>query len=372
MDGEGDRRRSAVSKTVTIVDATDWPAERWDQLAVSSGAGHAFQSHAWGELKRPLGWRPRRYVVELDGAPAAVVAFQERALAPRLPGAVGRLTYLYAPRGPILLRTEPEAARAALAGIRQIVASLRTAVVTIDPSWLVGGELAASLGAVGFESAVRDVQVSRTGTIVPLHADENDQHRLLSDTTARYINRARRLGASAERLDPATLDRGDDDLREMYALLAATALREGMILRDREYQIAQWRALAEAGLASVWFSRVEGRRWTGSVLLQCGHGLFQFQAGSADHADVRTIPANHLLQWEIIRWAASNGFATYDLGGVDTARAPGLPRDGRHPLWNLYFFKRGFGAQGVEYVHAHEFAPNPVLSLAWRLVRRLR
>src|SRR3990172_2779770 len=38
----------------TLVDATDWPAMRWDRLAVWSPAGHAFQSHAWGELKRPL------------------------------------------------------------------------------------------------------------------------------------------------------------------------------------------------------------------------------------------------------------------------------------------------------------------------------
>jgi len=84
------------------------------------------------------------------------------------------------------------------------------------------------------------------------------------------------------------------------------------------------------------------------------------------------VPANHLVQWEILRWAAAAGFTGYDLGGVDAPAARGLPRDERHPLWNLYLFKSGFGAQGVEYVPAYEYAPNPLVRAAWRVVRIVR
>jgi len=161
-------------------------------------------------------------------------------------------------------------------------------------------------------------------------------------------------------------------LEEMHDLLSAAARREGIVLRDRDYQLAQWRALGEAGIASLWFGRVGEQRWTGSVLLRCGAILHQYQAGSADDADLRAVPANHLLQWEILRWAVAAGFTGYDLGGVDAPAARGLPRDERHPLWNLYVFKRGFGAQGVEYVRAHEDAPNPLVRVAWRVARLLR
>jgi lipid II:glycine glycyltransferase (peptidoglycan interpeptide bridge formation enzyme) len=81
------------------------------------------------------------------------------------------------------------------------------------------------------------------------------------------------------------------------------------------------------------------------------------------------VPANHLLQWEIARWAAAEGYRHYDLGGVDTVKARGLPRDDRHPLWNLYLFKRGFGAEGVEYLPAHERAASGLVGLGWRFAR---
>jgi len=358
----------------TLVDATDWPAERWDRLAVWSPAGHAFQSHAWGELKRPLGWTPRRFVVELGGNTVAAVSFQERNLAPRLPGPLGKRTYLYVPRGPILLEDSAAAARAALDGLRALARKRRAAILTIDPAWPPDGPLAAELSRAGFRPAARDVQVSRTATLVPLLADEAEQHRLVRKSTANLINRARREGAAAERIDLANAQPADQDraLGEMHDLLVATARREGIVLRGRDYQLAQWRALGEAGIAWLWFGRVGDRRRTGSLLLRCGGTLHQYQAGSADDADLRAVPANHLLQWEIVRWAAAAGFKHYDLGGVDARNARGLPRDDRHPLWNLYLFKRGFGAEGVEFVRAHEYAPNPFVRAAWALARRLR
>ena len=60
------------------------------------------------------------------------------------------------------------------------------------------------------------------------------------------------------------------------------------------------------------------------------------------------------------------------LGGVDTQSMKGVPRDESHPLWNLYQFKRGFGARTVMHVRAHEYAPNALLGAAWRLARRFR
>src|SRR3990172_6223032 len=395
----------------TLVDATDWPAERWDRLAVWSPAGHAFQSHAWGELKRPLGWTPQRFVVELRGQPVAAVSFQERNLAPRLPGPLGKRTYLYVPRGPILLEDSAAAARAALDGLRALARKRRAAILTIDPAWPPDGPVAAELSRAGFRPAARDVQVSRTATLVPLLADEAEQHRLVRKSTANLINRARRERAAAERIElanaqPADRDRAlgemhdllaapprrggagggaerielanaqpadrDRALGEMHDLLVATARREGIVLRGRDYQLAQWRGPGEAGIAWLWFGGVGKRRWTGSLLLRCGGTLHQYQAGSADDADLRAVPANHLLQWEIVRWAAAAGFKHYDLGGVDARNARGLPRDDRHPPLNLYLFKRGFGAEGVEFVRAHEYAPNPFVRAAWRLARRLR
>ncbi len=194
---------------------------------------------------------------------------------------------------------------------------------------------------------------------------------MLGDSTARNINKARRAGVTAERLDMADDSVREAALGEFFEMHAATGRREGFIVRSREYELDQWRRLGIAGIASLWFAGV-GRRDTGVLLLHCGKTLLSFAAGSREDAEMRKTRANHLLQWEIMRWAAGSGFTHYDLGGVDIASAPGIPQDESHPLWNLYEFKRGFGAEGVVRVRAHEYAPNALLGLGWRVARRFR
>jgi lipid II:glycine glycyltransferase (peptidoglycan interpeptide bridge formation enzyme) len=335
------------------------------------------QSHAWGELKRRLGWTPRRYVIERDGAPVAVVSIQERALSARLPGPAGRLRYLYAPRGPVVLgeddgKAAAGDAAAVLAGLRLIARARNAAVLTIDPAWEEAGPLAAALASAGFRPSPREVQVSRTAMVVPVEADEAAQHRLLGDSTARNINKARRAGVAADRVDLLDPGAAEPALAEFFAMYEATGRREGFLVRDRDYLLEGWRALGAAGNATLWFTAAGGRRRNGVILLHCGRRLVSHQAGSPDDADLRGTRANHLLQWEILRWAAAAGFREYDLGGVDTRDAPGLPQDRSHPLWNLYEFKQGFGAHGVVLVRAHDHAPRALLGAAWRLARRLR
>ena len=366
------KRQDAAASVPGIVDASAWPATDWDALAARSPLSDAFQSYEWGEVKRSLGWTPLRYAVELDGRRVAVVSIQERSLMRRVPGPLGRLRVHYAPRGPILLDATPEAASAALRALEGIARARHSLTLTIDPTWREDGELAAMLPRSGFRPAAREVQVSRTAMVIPIRADEDEQHALLDDSTATNINKARRAGVSTEQVDLTSPDVREAALAEFFEMHAATGRREDFLVRDREYELNQWRSLGQAGLASLWFASVEGRRRSGLLLLHCGRHVVLFAAGSPDDADLRKNRANHLLHWSILRWAATSGFEGYDLGGVDTHAFPGLPKDDSHPLWNLYEFKRRLGAVGEVRVRAHEYAPNRLLGAFWRLARHFR
>jgi lipid II:glycine glycyltransferase (peptidoglycan interpeptide bridge formation enzyme) len=359
------------SAGLRLVDATDWQPADWDELAARSPMGDAFQSHAWGELKRALGWTPLRFVIEAGGKPVAAISIQERPLTPRRGVPLGRYRIQYAPHGPILLDTAPEAVAAALEGLRRIAARRRAVTLTVDPTWEEGSAFHTALSAAGFRVAARDIQVSRTAMIVSLQPSEAAQRELLGHTTGYDINKAIALGVTTERIDMADAQAREPALAEFYDMHAATGEREGFIVRDRDYELEQWRSLGEAGLAELWFAGLGGRD-TGALLLHSGSVLVYFAAGSREGADMRRTRANHLLQWRIIRSAAEAGFSGYDMGGVDTQAAPGVPADESHPLWNLYLFKRRFGGAPVVRLHAHEFAPNGVLGIAWRMARRFR
>ena len=364
--------RTDAPGEVQVIDATEWEASAWDDLAVRSALGDAFQSHAWGELKRALGWTPHRYVVESGSGRAAAVYLQDRPLPGRLPGPLGALRIGYCPRGPVLLDPSLKAAREALHGLRLIAARRRLVALTIDPTWEEGGDLAATLRIAGFRPARHEIQVSRTGMVIPLQPTDEAQHALLGDSVARNINKARRAGVPTERVDLTDQQARSSGLEQFFDMHAATGRREGFLVRDRAYELDQWRRLGESGVASLWLAAVEGRRSNGVLLLHCGRSLVSFAAGAPDDAALGKTRANHLLQWDIMRWAAGAGGSGYDLGGVDTQSLPGIPQDESHPLWNLYQFKRGFGAEPVLRIRAHEYAASAVLGAAWRAARRFR
>jgi lipid II:glycine glycyltransferase (peptidoglycan interpeptide bridge formation enzyme) len=360
---------------------------------VRSPRGEALQSHAWGEVKRLTGWEPRRYRIEDATGPLAVVSIQEQWLAAgvsrRLPralrplGAAARAAgrFVYAPAGPVLLRDDAETARRALLAVARIGRARNAALVVVDPNWPVDSPQSQELTAAAFTAAVRQVQISRTAMLLPLDSDDEAQHRRVNDRVARSINKARRAGVAVRRIDGTSPETDQQAaLEAMYAMLAATAERRGFTIRGPDYVLPSLGALVRTGCASVWLAEHEGRDVASTLVHHSGERAVLFLAGAVeDDAGRNRTPANFLLQWQIIRWAAGEGFRSYDLGGVDTPDAPGMPRDEKHPLWGLFQFKSQWGAKPVEYAGAHEHAPRRALGAlvrtGWRgaeAARRLR
>ena len=392
---------------VRLVDMTGEPARAWDELACRSARGEALQSVAWGEVKGASGWIARRYRIEDETGPVAVVSIQERDLvAPivrRTPasirgplqgiaGSLGR--FLYAPLGPVLLRDDPASASAALTGLRIIARHRHAALLVIDPCWDVLGTQAGALRTAGFVPARRPVQVSTTGMFVALHADEETQWRQLNQNARRNVDKCRKAGVEVVRFDQGSdapsLARALD---ASYRMLLETGARRGFgdVLRPAGYHNPAQQRLIEAGHASLWVASHEGRELAHTLVHHSGDRAVLFEAGEADIDDDPSGPdaardpdapappriaANFLLQWTIIRWAAEQGFTTYDMSGVDNHEAPGLPADESHPLWSLFRFKSQWGAQGVQFVGAWEYAPWPLLGwglrAAWSTSDRLR
>lgn len=382
--------RSSPGAGLRIHDVTAEDAASWDAQAVHSPRGEALQSHAWGETKRQTGWEPRRYRFEDDAGPIAVVSLQEQWLAEgvarRLPGPLRMLggaaraagTFVYAPAGPVLLRDDADSARRALTALARVGRARNAALVVVDANWEIGSVPAGEYAAAGFAPAVRQVQISRTAMLLPLDPDEDAQHRRVNDRVARSINKARRAGVSVRRVDGgASADEQRAGLATMYEMLRVTAERRHFTIRGPDYVLPSLGALVRTGCASVWLAHHDDRDVASTLVHHSGERAVLFLAGALEDDDRRNkVPANVLMQWEIARWAAGRGFRYYDLGGVDTPDAPGMPCDDSHPLWGLYQFKLQWGARPVEYAGAHEHAPRPALGAivrtGWRTADSLR
>jgi len=135
-------------------------------------------------------------------------------------------------------------------------------------------------------------------------------------------------------------------------------------VRDRDYELEQWRRLGDAGIASLWFAG-----WAGGTRARC---FFRPAGGSSTSPRItrRSRPAPYSRQpppaVEIIRWAAGAGFTEYDMGGVDTQSSPGVPEDESHPSGTCTCSSTA-SAASRRFAFGSRVRPKRAAGQAWRL-----
>ena len=86
---------------------------------------------------------------------------------------------------------------------------------------------------------------------------------------------------------------------------------------------------------------------SGLILAVCGSAAYYMYAASS--LEGRECMPNYGLQWEVMRFARSQGCVSYDLMGI--------PPNGKseHPMAGLYIFKTGFGGRKVKFCGTWDF-----------------
>jgi lipid II:glycine glycyltransferase (peptidoglycan interpeptide bridge formation enzyme) len=139
----------------------------------------------------------------------------------------------------------------------------------------------------------------------------------------------------------------------LYEMYAETSARDRFVIRESEYYRMAWGLFLKAGLGHALVAEVEGEP-VAALILFCfaSKAWYMYGMSKALHRD--RMP-NHLLQWEAIRWAKSQGCQTYDLWGAPDEFNPG------DKLWGVYSFKQGFGGTLVRHIGAWDSTSRPVL-----------
>jgi peptidoglycan pentaglycine glycine transferase (the first glycine) len=147
-----------------------------------------------------------------------------------------------------------------------------------------------------------------------------------------------------------------DDLPLLYEMYVETSIRDGFVIRPKDYYHDTWGTFIEAGLAQPLVAEVGGEPVAMVIIFRFAQrAWYVYGASRAVH---REKMPNHLLQWEAMRWAQEQGCAVYDMWG-----APEVP-DESDPLWGVYRFKQGFGGEFVRHIGAWDF---PVSRLGYWL-----
>ena len=310
----------------------------WNRALLRLPRPHVLQSWEWGSFKALYGWSPTRCLWQTDtGVPRAAALILERRLS-AIP-----LSLLYVPKGPVLDYGDGPAWEAVLSYLAQRARRRRAVLVKIDPDVPATDEaVVARLVRMGWRPSPEQIQFRNT-MLLDLTGDEST---LLKAMKSKWRYNIRLAGRKGVRVRPGTLA----DLPMLYAMYHETAQRDHFVIRPLAYYQDAWGAFIQAGLAHPLIAEVEGEPVAMVILFRFGErAWYMYGASRSLHRD--KMP-NHLLQWEAMRWAKAQGCRVYDLWGAPDRLEPDAP------MWGVYRFKQGFGAELVSHIGAYDYAPS--------------
>jgi lipid II:glycine glycyltransferase (peptidoglycan interpeptide bridge formation enzyme) len=150
---------------------------------------------------------------------------------------------------------------------------------------------------------------------------------------------------------------GLEDLALLYRMYAETSVRDDFVIRSEVYYQDAWGTFLRAGLAQPFVAEVDGEPVAALIAYRFGETCW-YLYGMSREAHRDAMP-NHLLQWEAIRWARAQGCTVYDFWGAPDRLEPD------DPMWGVYRFKEGFGAELVRTLGAWDYAARPALYAAY-------
>jgi hypothetical protein len=336
---------------------TDAQAERWRELAAQSPAASYSQDPAWADVEcaaaRAGERTPRFFWCERDGVLCLTALGVQRRLP--VPGRV----YWEFDNGPTFV--QPAALSEWLAWLRETMGR-GIARLSLQPALAldeVGDEVETILDAGGFRR--RRTAGIWTTLIVDLDRPADEVLGSFRRQTRQKIKQSSGLGVEVA---------AEDDPRGWAALAALDAEMAGRTpVRPIDERFV-------AAISQRWFRGGPG----GTVLVARHAGeplaaaLVIVYRGTAHLRTLpssrrqRELPATHLLVWDAMRWAKTQGCTAFDLDGYNVTAAPG------DPLWGVNQFKRGFAPkqQPFKTVASHDRVFSPIIVRSAAEVRRFQ
>jgi lipid II:glycine glycyltransferase (peptidoglycan interpeptide bridge formation enzyme) len=309
----------------------------------------------WGDVKKPL-WQPVPVVVR-DGDAILATALVLKRRIPRT-----RRCIFYVPRGPIVDWTDLKTVERLMTALREAAKKHRAILIKVDPAVPQGtADFDATIAKHGFLPSP-DAEGGFGGTqprTVMKRGIEGSEDEVLASFHQKWrynIRLAAKKGVVVREAERK-------DLPAIHELYRVTAQRDGFTGRPLSYFEKLWDVLEPKGLAKFFITELEGKPLSAAICFITGPQCwYVYGASSNEH---RNVMPNHAMQWEMIKWAKSQGCTVYDFRGVaDETQA----QTDEH-LAGLNRFKAGFSAEVVSYVGEFDLVLSPAWYWLWTTAR---
>ncbi len=314
---------------------TDISPVAWDQLLAKEG-GHPLQSALWGnarkEVDRIIDYR---WAAFLKDELVWIGRFEERSLS-----GVGKVAWI--PKGPIAVKNS-ETVQAQ----REFISLLRDKgymLVIFDPC------LVDSTFFLSYVPLLKSYTI-----LIDLNRGKEDLWRGLDKQWRYGVRAAARAGVVIEQ----TKDM--HDIANFYSLCTQLGKKKGFEVSGSQELIAELlkNSHETAVQTQLFVVRCQGKIASGAVILKSGRSIYYFW-GATDRSFSKQRVAE-AVQWGVIEWALEQGVETYDLGGIDPIKNPGV-----------YTFKSKMGGKEVSLSRLYGYPLNMTGQVVLKLGRWLK
>ncbi|NOZ83156.1 MAG: GNAT family N-acetyltransferase [Euryarchaeota archaeon] len=177
------------------------------------------------------------------------------------------------------------------------------------------------------ESVFEGWEVERVGNyVVELDRDSEVMWGRMNKKARNAVRKAERSGVRVEMC-------GGEGVEEYYKLVLQVAERKRLLPLPQEFM----RQVVDSGLGRLMLAFMDGRAVAGGIFL-CFRDTVTYWDGASDTA-FRSYQPSSLVQWELMKWAAEQGFRWYDMGGAG--------------IGSIARFKRRWGGRYVEFLRVY-------------------
>ncbi len=332
---------------ITIKNVSD--KKTWEDFILSKNEANFLQSWSWGEFHKSLSKQIFRSGFFENNK---LVGIMLSAVEPARRG-----KYITVPGGPIIDWGNKNLVESFSSEIKRIAKENNCVFIRVRPQLKSDEFSKKTFKDLGFKKAPMHLHAELTSQLDITKSEEELMTQMRKGT--RYEVRK----AIKENIKIIT-STDEKEIKKFYDLQIETAKRQKFVPFSYKFLHEQFKVFAENGNATLYKAEFENKLLAQAFIIFYGKEAVYHYGASTDEG--RNYPGAYLIQWEAIKEAKKRGMTRYNFWGV----APENKQN--HRFSGLSLFKRGFGGEDFEYLHAQDLIINKSNYLLNYIIESLR
>ena len=331
-----------------IIDATD--QKKWDKFITSHDDANFLQSWAWGDFHEARGKKVVRRIA-LDNDENIIAAYVGQVETAK------RGTYMAIAGGPIMDWGKKALREAIFADIKAQAEAAKCVFVRIRPQILETEKNRKLFKDLGLRPAPIYLSVELAGILDISKPEE--------EILANAAQGLRRKIRKAEK-NEITVSTSTDpkDIHEFYQIELETAKRHGFVEFSESFLTKQFEAFAKYDEVKLYTAKLGDEILAQNFMIFYGNeASYHYGVSTALGTKYSGAP---LLHMQAMRDARERGIKRYNFWGIT-----GL-NETKHRFFGVSQFKRSFGVEELQYLHAHDMVIKPTKYRLDYAVEKLR